>query len=439
MFVTGSALPVTDLARACEERGLESLWVPEHPVVPARHETRYPLSDDGKLPRPYTELPDCFATLAAAAGVTRRLRLGTGICLVPERDPLLTAHQVATLDWLSGGRFLFGVGAGWLREEMDLFTPHFPYRFAFMREAVAAMRKLWTEDAPSFEGKWVRFPPAVCRPKPVQRPHPPVIVGGMGPNAMKRVASWGDGWMPIGLPADEVADARRTIEQLARARGRDPDRISVSVMIGAPPGLESSALDLMPSHEVLARYAEAGADRVIVSVPTRTSSRAASSSSSRLRASGEGPAAGRGRGRRRADSPRSVTRDCRARERGHRLRFDSAPLDTGPGATDPCGGRWRHLAQRRRRAGFAFLGGAAAALITRIAVAAVASSPNPKVAVNRRPTTCATRKAMLMPASARPRAIAAPRPGRLSPSTSRHGMSRLSASPACAAAAVARF
>ncbi len=153
MFVTGRALPVTDLARACEERGLESLWVPEHPLVPARYETRYPLSDDGKLPRPYTELPDCFATLAAAAGVTRRLRLGTGICLVPERDPLLTAHQVATLDWLSGGRFLFGVGAGWLREEMDLFTPHFPYRFAFMREAVAAMRKLWTEDAPSFEGK----------------------------------------------------------------------------------------------------------------------------------------------------------------------------------------------------------------------------------------------------------------------------------------------
>src|SRR5919204_130588 len=157
MFVTGSALPVTDLARACEERDLESLWVPEHPVVPARYETRYPLSDDGKLPRPYTELPDCFATLAAAAGVTRRLRLGTGICLVPERDP---------------------------------------------------------------------------------------------------------------LPAAEVPGARRTIEQLARARGRDPRHISVSVMIGAPPGLESPALDMMPSREMLVSYAEAGADRVIVSVPT---------------------------------------------------------------------------------------------------------------------------------------------------------------------------
>src|SRR5919198_1091161 len=241
MFVTGSALPVTDLARACEERGLESLWVPEHPVVPARYETRYPLSADGKLPRPYIELPDCFATLATAAGVTRRLRLGTGICLVPERDPLLTAHQVATLDWLSGGRFLFGVGA---------------------------MRKLWTEDAPAFEGRWVRFPAAVCRPKPVQRPHPPVILGGMGPNAIKRVASWGDGWMPIALPADEVPGARRTIAELARARGRDPSRISLSVMIGAPPGLESPALDMMPSREMLASYAEAGADRVIVSVPT---------------------------------------------------------------------------------------------------------------------------------------------------------------------------
>src|SRR5947207_3356825 len=183
MFVTGSALPVTDLARACEERGLESLWVPEHPVVPACHATRYPLSDDGKLPRPHTGLPAAFATLAAAAGVTRRLRLGTGVCLVPERDPLLTAHQVATLDWLSNGRFLFGIGAGWLREEMDLFTPHFPYRFAFMREAVAAMRKLWTGEEVSFEGRWVRFPPAICRPRPVQQPHPPVISGCGGPLA----------------------------------------------------------------------------------------------------------------------------------------------------------------------------------------------------------------------------------------------------------------
>src|SRR5207244_799313 len=268
MFVTGRALPVTDLARACEERGLESLWVPEHPRVPAPYETRYPLSDDGKLPRSYTELPDCFATLAAAAGVTRRLRLGTGVCLVPERDPLLTALEVATLDRLSNGRFLFGIGAGWLREEMDLFTPHFPYRFAFMREAVAAMRKLWTGEEGSFEGRWGRFPPAICRPRPVQQPHPPVIIGGGGPNVVKRVAAWGDGWMPIARPADEVASARKEIDRIATERGRDPRRISLSVMIGAPPGLETPALDAIPGRDILRAYADAGADRVIVSLPT---------------------------------------------------------------------------------------------------------------------------------------------------------------------------
>jgi probable F420-dependent oxidoreductase len=267
-FPTGPAPPITAIARACEERGLESLWIPEHPVVPAYHETRYPLTPDGKLPRPYTELPDCFATLAAAAAVTSRLLLGTGICLVPERDPLLTAHQVATLDRLSDGRFLFGIGAGWLREEMDLLTPHFPYRFAFMREAVAAMKKLWTEDAPSFEGRWVRFPAAICRPRPVQQPHPPVLVGGGGPNVLRRVATWGDGWMPIAVSPDSVREARAELDRLATERGRDPRRLTISVMIGAPPGLEEPMLDMMPSRDVLAAYAEAGADRAIVSVPT---------------------------------------------------------------------------------------------------------------------------------------------------------------------------
>jgi probable F420-dependent oxidoreductase len=268
MFVTERALPVTELARACEERGLESLWVPEHPVVPVHYETRYPLTADGKLPRAYTELPDCFATLAAAAAASTRLRLGTGICLVPERDPLLTAHQVATLDWLSGGRFLFGIGAGWLKEEMDLLSPHFPYRFAFMREAVAAMRVLWAEDGASFEGKWIRFPPTVCRPKPVQQPGPPVILGGMGPNAIKRVATWGDGWLPIGLTPDGLREARGEIDRQARAAGRDPKRISITAMIGAPPGMDEPALDMMPGREILAAYAEAGADRVVISVPT---------------------------------------------------------------------------------------------------------------------------------------------------------------------------
>ena len=267
-FVTERSLHVAELAPACEQRGIESLWVPEHPVVPSAYETRYPMSADGKLPRPYTELPDPFPLLAAAAAVTKRLRLGTGICLVPERDALLTALQVATVDWISGGRFLFGIGAGWLEEEMRLFTPHFPHRFAFMKEAVAAMRKVWAEDGVSFDGTWVKFPAVVCRPKPVQKPGPPVVIGGMGPNVMKRVASWGDGWMPIGLPPDEVAKARAEIGRLARAAGRDPAMITITVMIGAPPGMEEAALEMLPSRDVLAAYREVGADRVVVSIPT---------------------------------------------------------------------------------------------------------------------------------------------------------------------------
>jgi probable F420-dependent oxidoreductase len=268
MFVTERSLAVTELAQECEAHGIESLWVPEHPVVPAEYKTRYPLSADGKLPRPYTELPDQFAVLAAAAVVTTRLRVGTGICLVPQRDPVLLAHQVATLDWLSGGRFLFGIGAGWLKEEMELFTPHFPHRFAFMREAVAAMRALWAEERDGFSGKWIRFPRTVCRPRPVQQPHPPVILGGMGPNALKRVAAWGDGWMPIAFSPDAVREARQELNRLAADTGRDARRISFSVMIGAPPGLEQPMLDMMPSRDVLQAYEDAGASRIVVCVPT---------------------------------------------------------------------------------------------------------------------------------------------------------------------------
>jgi probable F420-dependent oxidoreductase len=268
MFVTERGIPVTDLARALEERGLESLWVPEHPIVPAQYETRYPLSADGKLPRPYTELPDPFPLLSAAAAVTKSLKIGTGICLVPERDPLLLAQEVATLDWLSGGRFLFGIGAGWLEEEMRLFTPHFPYRFAYMREAVAAMRKLWTEDVASFEGKWIRFPGAVCRPKPAAKPHPPVLIGGMGPNALKRVGTYGDGWLPIGVPPDGVREARAEIARVAKEKGRDPAKITVTAMLGAPPGMEETMLDAMPGRDVVTAYRDAGAERVVVSIPT---------------------------------------------------------------------------------------------------------------------------------------------------------------------------
>lgn len=268
MFVTERSLPVTDLATACEERGIESLWLPEHPVVPTGKHTPYPLADDGRLPRPYRELPDPFALLSAAAAVTTRLRLGTGICLVPERHPLHTALQVATVDRLSNGRLLFGIGAGWLREEMDLFGDTFAHRFAFMKDAVAAMRRLWTGEPVSYDGPHVSFPEILCRPTPVQKPHPPVILGGMGPGVKKRVATWGDGWMPIATAPADLAAAKHEIADLARAAGRDPGGITYSVMTGAPPGLEQPVLEMMPAADVYAAYAEAGAERLVISIPT---------------------------------------------------------------------------------------------------------------------------------------------------------------------------
>jgi probable F420-dependent oxidoreductase len=218
--------------------------------------TRYPLSADGKLPRAYTELPDPFPLLAAAAAVTKRLKLGTGICLVPERDALMTALQVATVDWISNGRFLFGIGAGWLEEEMRLFTPHFEHRFAYMKEAVAAMRALWGDDGASFDGQWVKFPKVVCRPKPVQQPGPPVLIGGMGPGVLKRVGTWGDGWAPIGVAPDGLAEARADIEKHSRAAGRDPSKLTITAMLGVPPGMEEPALDMLPSRDVLKAYAD---------------------------------------------------------------------------------------------------------------------------------------------------------------------------------------
>jgi alkanesulfonate monooxygenase SsuD/methylene tetrahydromethanopterin reductase-like flavin-dependent oxidoreductase (luciferase family) len=151
---------------------------------------------------------------------------------------------------------------------MRLFTPHFPYRFAYMREAIAAMRKLWTEDVASFEGKWIRFPGAVCRPKPAAKPHPPVLIGGMGPNALKRVGTYGDGWLPIGVPPDGVREAAAEITRVAREKGRDPEKISITAMLGAPPGMEEPMLDAMPGRDVVTAYRDAGAERVVVSIPT---------------------------------------------------------------------------------------------------------------------------------------------------------------------------
>ena len=256
MFVTGYSIGIVTLAEKAEALGFESLWVPEHPIIPVEMTT--PFSGGGPLPEQYKHLLDPFVGLAAAAGATEKLRLGTGICLIPERNAIITAKQVATLDQVSGGRFEFGVGAGWLREETEIFGGDFPRRWSQTREHVMAMKALWGEEEAEFKGKYVEFPKVLCSPKPVQKPHPPILIAGELEKAASRVAEYGDGWFPRGRYSTprSLAAGRRKIEELYRERGRDASTLTVS-LFGAPAEKESNRA-----------YADAGADRAIHLLPT---------------------------------------------------------------------------------------------------------------------------------------------------------------------------
>src|SRR5881398_3208480 len=185
MFPTEYAMAPDDLARALEERGFESVWFPEHTHIPASRRSPWP--GGGELPRDYWSSYDPFVALMAAGAATKRLKLGTGICLVIERDPITTAKEVATLDLLSGGRVLFGIGGGWNREEMENHGTDPTRRFAVMRERMLAMREIWTKDEAEYHGTFVDFDPIWSWPKPVQRPHPPVLVAGNGAGTLERV------------------------------------------------------------------------------------------------------------------------------------------------------------------------------------------------------------------------------------------------------------
>ncbi len=258
MFVTHKTIDIIRLAQQAEALGFESLWLPEHPVYPVHTETRFPGSPDGQAPEYYRQLLDPFVALGAAAAATQRLRLATGICLVPERNPLLLAKEVATLDLVSRGRFLFGIGAGWLREEAELLGADFAHRWTQTREAILAMKELWTQDEASYQGTYFRFPPVWCYPKPVQKPHPPIILGGEAKNVLKRVVEWGDGWLPRAreVSVDDLAAARKTLDRLATEAGRDPKSLTISVFRAEPDPASN------------ARYAAAGVDRVLHLIPS---------------------------------------------------------------------------------------------------------------------------------------------------------------------------
>jgi probable F420-dependent oxidoreductase len=231
-FPTAYAVPPGELARLVEERGHESLFFAEHTHIPATRDSPYPVG--GELPQKYSHTYDLFVALTAAAAATSRLRIGSGICLVVERDPIVTAKEVASLDRLSGGRFEFGVGAGWNREEMANHGTDPRTRMRLMRERVEAMVAIWAEDEASYHGEFVEFDRIWSWPKPAQRPHPPILVGGNGPTVLDRVLAFGDAWFPNYLKDDVIARAAEL-----RARAERPIDFMVMTAPARPAELEA--------------------------------------------------------------------------------------------------------------------------------------------------------------------------------------------------------
>jgi probable F420-dependent oxidoreductase len=256
IFFTDYSMGPAELGRALEERAFESLWAPEHSHIPLSRQSPFP--QGGDLPKKYYDVMDPFVTLAAAAAATGTLKVGTGVCLVVQRDPIQTAKLVASLDQVSGGRFLFGIGAGWNAEEMADHGTDFKSRFEVMRERVEAMRAIWTRVKPEYSGQFVQFPPMMTWPKPVQKPHPPVLVGGAYPYGARRAIAYGDGWLPHARrPAyGDVLGLLPDFHKLAAAAGRAPSAIPISVF--------GVAEDL----DLIKRYRDAGVARLIFNLPS---------------------------------------------------------------------------------------------------------------------------------------------------------------------------
>jgi probable F420-dependent oxidoreductase len=217
------------LARALEERGFESLWVPEHTHIPSTRKTPYPAG--GPLIRPYYDIMDPFLALNTAATVTHKLKIGTGIALLPQRDPIVTAKVVSTIDQLSNGRFLFGVGNGWNQDEIENHGTDFASRHKLARERIEAMKAIWTEEEPEYHGEFVKFDKMKQWPKPRQKPHPPIIVGGGFPYAARRAIRYGDGWIPRAdrLEKDGVGVTVEKFRAMAKEAGRDPASLPISL------------------------------------------------------------------------------------------------------------------------------------------------------------------------------------------------------------------
>ena len=254
-FPTDYGIDVGQLAREVEARGFDSLFVCEHTHIPISRRTPFP--GGGDLPERYSHTHDPFVALAFAAAATRTLLLGTGIALVPQRDPIITAKSVASLDQLSGGRFIFGIGGGWNVEEMENHGTRYESRFKILRERVLAMQALWTHDTAEFHGEFVTFDPVWLYPKPKKKPYPPILLGGESDHTLRRVVEFGNGWLPRAHRGFDPDRAVARLRQAAAAGGRDPTAFSITVFNA-------------PTHEaVLASNREAGIHRVLLEAPDR--------------------------------------------------------------------------------------------------------------------------------------------------------------------------
>jgi probable F420-dependent oxidoreductase len=222
MFFTDYSMSAPELARALEERGFESVWAPEHSHIPLSRKTPFP--GGGDLPKPYYDAMDPFVVLAAAAQATKTIKLGTGVALIQQRDAIQTAKLVASIDQASQGRFLFGVGGGWNQDEMEDHGTVYATRFKRVRESIEAMKEIWTKEKAEYHGEFVNFDPMIARPKPVQKPHPPIHVGGAFPHGARRALRYGDGWIPGG----DIREVLPKFREMAREAGRDPASFEIT-------------------------------------------------------------------------------------------------------------------------------------------------------------------------------------------------------------------
>jgi len=257
MFSTDYSIRPDDLAKMLEERGFESMWVPEHTHIPANRQSAWP--GGGDLPKDYWHTYDPFVALTAAATVTNTIKLGTGICLMIERDPITTAKEIASLDLISNGRFIFGIGGGWNSEEMEDHGTDFRTRWRLLRENILAMKQIWTADEAEFHGEYVNFDKMWAYPKPLQKPHPPILMGGDGPTTFDRVVEYCDGWMPIGSRnsgGPSLSEKIVLLKRQASEAGRDPESLDIT------------SFGVRPDPELVTRLEESGVNRIIFTLPS---------------------------------------------------------------------------------------------------------------------------------------------------------------------------